>query len=123
MARHLKGINSPERNSATAVSRFQKTLLTERYFRDTVRTVLSFYTSQCTLNVMLPAVLRIRISMDPQDCGLLDPHPESAFQMRIPDADAHPATKFELPRQSSILCNTKFNFFKTLLLFKKIGLL
>jgi hypothetical protein len=26
--------------------------------------------------------------MDPHDFGLLDPHPESAFQMRIPDADA-----------------------------------
>jgi hypothetical protein len=23
----------------------------------------------------------------PHDFGLLDPHPESAFQMRIPDAD------------------------------------
>jgi hypothetical protein len=36
------------------------------------------------------AVLRIRIRMDPHDFGLLDPHPESAFQMRIPDADADP---------------------------------
>jgi hypothetical protein len=27
---------------------------------------------------------------DPHDCGLLDPHPDSAFQMRIPDADADP---------------------------------
>jgi hypothetical protein len=26
--------------------------------------------------------------MNPHDFGLLDPHPESAFQMRIPDADA-----------------------------------
>jgi hypothetical protein len=26
----------------------------------------------------------------PHDFGLLDPHPESAFQMRIPDADADP---------------------------------
>jgi hypothetical protein len=35
-------------------------------------------------------VLRIRnrIRMDPHDFGLLDPHHESAFQMRIPDADA-----------------------------------
>jgi hypothetical protein len=33
-------------------------------------------------------VLRIRIRMDPHDFGLLDPHQESAFQMRIPDADA-----------------------------------
>jgi hypothetical protein len=32
----------------------------------------------------------IRIRMDPHDFGLLDPHPESAFQMRIPDADADP---------------------------------
>jgi hypothetical protein len=32
-------------------------------------------------------VLRIRIRVDPHDFGLLDPHPESAFQMRIPDAD------------------------------------
>ncbi len=28
-------------------------------------------------------MLRIRIRMDPHDFGLLDPHPESAFQMRI----------------------------------------
>jgi hypothetical protein len=34
--------------------------------------------------------IRIRIRMDPHDFGLLDPHPESAFQMRIPDADADP---------------------------------
>ncbi len=27
---------------------------------------------------------------DPHDFGLQDPHPESAFQMRIPDADADP---------------------------------
>jgi hypothetical protein len=32
--------------------------------------------------------IRIRIRMNPHDFGLLDPHPESAFQMRIPDADA-----------------------------------
>jgi hypothetical protein len=36
------------------------------------------------------AVLRIRIRMNPHDFGLLDPHPESVFQMRIPDADADP---------------------------------
>jgi hypothetical protein len=35
-------------------------------------------------------VLRIRIRMDPHDIGLLDPHPESAFQMWIPDADTDP---------------------------------
>jgi hypothetical protein len=35
-------------------------------------------------------VLRIRIRMNPHDFGPLDPHPESAFQMRIPDADADP---------------------------------
>jgi hypothetical protein len=35
----------------------------------------------------MKAVLRIRIRMDLHDFGLLDPHPESAFQMRIPDAD------------------------------------
>jgi hypothetical protein len=34
--------------------------------------------------------IRIRIRMDPHDFGLLDPHPESTFQMRIPDADADP---------------------------------
>jgi hypothetical protein len=34
--------------------------------------------------------IRIRIRMDPHDFGPLDPHPESAFQMRIPDADADP---------------------------------
>jgi hypothetical protein len=26
----------------------------------------------------------------PHDFGLLDPHPESAFQMQIPNADADP---------------------------------
>jgi hypothetical protein len=36
------------------------------------------------------AVLWVRIRMDPHDFGLLDPHPESALQMRIPDADADP---------------------------------
>ncbi len=41
-------------------------------------------------NVRNTAVLRIRIRMNPHDFGLLDPHPESAFQMRIPDADADP---------------------------------
>jgi hypothetical protein len=41
-------------------------------------------------NVSLLAVLRIRIRMDPHDFCLLDPHLESAFQMRIPDADADP---------------------------------
>jgi hypothetical protein len=35
--------------------------------------------------------IRIRIRMDPHDFGLLDPRPESAFQMPIPDAD--PATQ------------------------------
>jgi hypothetical protein len=35
-------------------------------------------------------VLQIRICMDPHGFGLLDPHPESAFQMRIPEADADP---------------------------------
>ncbi len=38
----------------------------------------------------LYAVLRIRIRMDPYDFVLLDPHPESTFQMRIPDEDANP---------------------------------
>jgi hypothetical protein len=32
--------------------------------------------------------IRIRIRMDLNNFGLLDPHPESAFQMWIPDADA-----------------------------------
>jgi hypothetical protein len=43
-------------------------------------------------------VLRIRICirMDLHDFGLLDPHPESAFQMRIPDAD--PATQNLVPK-------------------------
>jgi hypothetical protein len=34
--------------------------------------------------------IRIRIRMDPHGFCLLDPHPESAFQMLIPDADADP---------------------------------
>jgi hypothetical protein len=34
--------------------------------------------------------IRIRIRMNPHDFGLLDPHPESVFQMRIPDVDADP---------------------------------
>jgi hypothetical protein len=33
--------------------------------------------------------IRIRIRMNPHGFGLQDPHPESAFQMRISDADAH----------------------------------
>jgi hypothetical protein len=32
--------------------------------------------------------------MDPHDFGLLDPHPESVLQMRIPDADADPDPAF-----------------------------
>jgi hypothetical protein len=40
------------------------------------------------------AALRIRIRMDPL--------PESAFQMRIPDANPDPATKFALLIRSSI---------------------
>jgi hypothetical protein len=36
------------------------------------------------------AVLRILIRMDPHGFCLLDSHPESAFQMRIPDAEADP---------------------------------
>jgi hypothetical protein len=28
--------------------------------------------------------------MNLHDFGLLDPHPESAFQMQIPEADANP---------------------------------
>jgi hypothetical protein len=34
----------------------------------------------------LKPVLRICIRMDPHFFGLLDPHPESAFQMQIIDA-------------------------------------
>jgi hypothetical protein len=40
------------------------------------------------LQPVLRIRIRIRIRMNPHDFGLLDPHPESAFQMRIPDADA-----------------------------------
>jgi hypothetical protein len=40
----------------------------------------------------LCTVLRIRIRMNPHDFGFLGPHPESAFQMRIPDADPDYAT-------------------------------
>jgi hypothetical protein len=48
-------------------------------------------------------VLRIRIRMDPHDFGLLDPHPESAFQMRIPDADADPESKIKKLKFLNIL--------------------
>jgi hypothetical protein len=41
-------------------------------------------------SLFITSVLRIRIRMDPNDFGLLDPHPESAFQMRIPYADPDP---------------------------------
>jgi hypothetical protein len=41
-----------------------------------------------TFSAVLRIRIRIRIRMNPHDFGLLDPHPESAFQMRIPDADA-----------------------------------
>jgi hypothetical protein len=42
--------------------------------------------------MLLSAVLRIRIRirMDPHGFDILDPHPKSAFQMRIPDADPDP---------------------------------
>jgi hypothetical protein len=48
--------------------------------------------SPVNLSDIIKSVLRIRIRirMDPHGFGLLDPHPESAFQMRIPDADADP---------------------------------
>jgi hypothetical protein len=48
--------------------------------------------------------------MDPHDFTLLNPHPESAFQMRIPDADPNPATKFVLITGSSISCDKKLKF-------------
>jgi hypothetical protein len=41
-----------------------------------------------TSRLMPTPVLRIRIRMDPQDFGLLDPHSESAFQILILDLDA-----------------------------------
>jgi hypothetical protein len=49
---------------------------------------------------MFKLVLRIyiRIRMDPHNFGLLDPHPESAFQIRIPDADPDPATQKLVPK-------------------------
>jgi hypothetical protein len=37
--------------------------------------------------------IRIRICMDLHDFDLLDPHPESALRMRIPDADTDLATQ------------------------------
>jgi hypothetical protein len=52
----------------------------------------------------------------------MDLHPESALQMPIPDADADPATKFELLLRSSILCAQNLNFL-TFCYFSKIGLL
>jgi hypothetical protein len=61
----------------------------------------------------------------PHDFGLLDPHTESAFQMRIPYvvADPDPATqkivpKIELLIRSSTLCDKKLKFLNILLLFK-----
>ncbi len=45
----------------------------------------------CFTSWLVPVLrIRIRIRMDPHDFGLLDPHPESAFKMRIPAADADP---------------------------------
>jgi hypothetical protein len=52
-------------------------------------------------NTLWPVLrIRIRIRMDPHDFGLLDPHPESAVQMRVPDADADPdeATQKLMPK-------------------------
>jgi hypothetical protein len=59
--------------------------------------------------------------MDLYDFVLLDPQPKSAFQIRIPYADANPdpATKFVLLIRSSILCNKKLKNFTIMLLFKK----
>jgi hypothetical protein len=34
-------------------------------------------------SVTLKAVSRVRIRMDPHEFGRLDPHPESAFRVRI----------------------------------------
>jgi hypothetical protein len=45
----------------------------------------------------------------PHGFGLLDPHPESAFQMRIPDADA------DYKKRNSNICDKKLRF-KNLLL-------
>jgi hypothetical protein len=43
----------------------------------------------CTNKITyLHAVSRIRIRMNPHGFGLLDPHPESAFKMRIQNADS-----------------------------------
>jgi hypothetical protein len=38
------------------------------------------------LRIRIRFRFRIRIHMDPHGFGLLDPHPESALRMRIPDA-------------------------------------
>jgi hypothetical protein len=51
--------------------------------------VLLFFTVRSFSLPFFP-VLRSRIRSDPHDFGLLDPHPESAFQMRIPDPDTDP---------------------------------
>ncbi len=52
---------------------------------------------------MLRIRFRIRIRMNPHDFGLLDPHPESAFQMRIPDADADPGKIAPMIKKKTIL--------------------
>jgi hypothetical protein len=71
------------------------------------------------MKISSSVAIRIRICIDPHDFGLLDPHPKSAFQMRIPDADPDPATKFELLIRSSASCDKKNKFFKNFfLLFK-----
>jgi hypothetical protein len=70
--------------------------------------------------------------MDPHEFDLLYPHPESAFQMRIPDADADPDlatqkfrnTEIWILIQSSIQHYLiKIKIFKHFVAFQKIGLL
>jgi hypothetical protein len=45
--------------------------------------------------------IRIHIRMNPHDFGLLDPHPESVFQMRIPDAKNEVKSRWTLPLKIS----------------------
>ncbi len=65
---------------------------------------------RCKSNGAMDAVLRICICTDTHDFCLLDSNQESAFQMRVPDADADPDPAIQKFRNSEIcITNTIIN--------------
>jgi hypothetical protein len=85
---------------------------------------VSIFSTNLLLYIVLTTVLLHSSVADlhPHDFGLLNLHPESAFQMWIPEADLATQKivhKFELLIRSSILPDKKLKFSNMLLLFKK----